>query len=88
MYENTDDLTVLFDSLEVLCGGGVCASGFGGVFGEGLFLGFVPVLVESALDFVGKMGCPDSGERAETAGSFDVADDSAHNHGGSLLSAK
>lgn len=62
VYKNTNDLTVLFDSLEIFGGGGVGASGFGGVFGESLLLGFVPVLVESALDFVGKMGCPDGGE--------------------------
>src|SRR5579859_7334362 len=84
VYKNTNNLTVLLDSFEVLGSGGVCASGFGGVFRKSLLLGFVPVLVESALDFVGKMGCPDGGERSETTGSFDVADNTAHNHGGSL----
>jgi hypothetical protein len=88
VYKDTNDLAVFLDSLEIFGSGRVGAGGFGSVFGESLLLGFIPVLVESALDFVGKMGCPDSGERAEAAGSFYVADDSTHNHGGSLLSAK
>lgn len=84
VYKDTNDLAVFLDSLEVLGSGGVGAGGSGSIFGESLLLGFVPVLVEPALEFVRKMGCPDSGERAETAGSFDVANDTADNHGWSL----
>ena len=55
-----------------------------GVLGEGLLLGLVPVLVEATLDFLGEMLGPDSGERAETAGGFDVANHTDDNHGRGL----
>ena len=47
---------------------------------EGLLLGAVPVLVEPTLDFVGKVGRPDGGKSAETAGSLDVANNTNNHH--------
>ena len=84
MDKHTNELTVLLDAFEVLCSGGFGASCGGSVFGEGLLLGLIPVLVESALDFIGEMGRPDGGEGSETTGSFNIADDTTDNHGRSL----
>jgi hypothetical protein len=84
MYQHTDDLTILFDAFEVFYGGGFGASGGSSVFGEGLLGGFVPVLAESAFDFVREMGCPDGSERAESTGSFNVTDNTTHNQWRSL----
>lgn len=50
-----------------------------GIPGEGLLLGTVPVLVEATFDFVGEMRSPNGGESTETAGSFDVANDTDDN---------
>ena len=78
--EDTDDGAVFLDALELAGDGG--AGGLGvllGVLGECLLLALVPVLVESALDFVGKMFGPDGGERAETAGSLNVANETNGN---------
>lgn len=50
-----------------------------GVLGEGLLLGVAPVLVESALDFLGKVLGPDGGESTETTRSLDVTDDTDNN---------
>ena len=85
MHEHTNDLTVLFDAFEVFGSSGFGAGSESSVFGEGLLLGLVPIFVESAFDFVGEMGGPDGGERAETTGSFDIADDTADDHRRSLV---
>ena len=45
---------------------------------------FVCVLVKSSFDFVREMGCPDGSERAESTGSFNVADNTTHNQWRSL----
>jgi len=79
--ENTDDSAVLLDTLELVGNGGTVVVGvLLGVLGESLLLGSVPILVESALDFVAEMLSPNGGEGAETAGGFDVTDDTDSNH--------
>ena len=83
--QNTDDLTVLCDSLQLLRDG--LSVGLGelfGVAGKGLLFGAVPVLVEATLDFVRQVLGPDGGEGSETSGSLDVANDTDNDHGGSL----
>lgn len=80
--KDTDDGAVLLHALK-LTGDGR-ARGLRvllGVLGEGLLLGLVPVLVEAALDFVRQVLGPDGGERAETAGGLDVANETDNNHG-------
>jgi len=79
--ENTDDSAVLLDTLELMSDGGTVVVGMLlGVLGESLLLGSVPVLVESALDLIAEMLGPDGCEGAETAGGFDVTDDTDSNH--------
>ena len=79
--KHTDDSTVFLDTLQLTGdrGAGIFGVLFG-VFGECLFLGFVPVFVEAAFYFVGKMLGPDGCEGAETAGGFDVANKANHDH--------
>jgi hypothetical protein len=78
--EDTDDSAVLLDALELTGDGGTGRLGvLLGVLGEGLLLGLVPVLVEATLDLVAQVLSPDGGERAETAGSLDVTDDTNGN---------
>jgi len=84
--EDTDDGAVLGDALE-FTGDRRLGSRFGvllGVLGEGLLLRPVPVAVEATLDFVGKVLGPNGGEGSETAGSFDVTDDTNDDHRRSL----
>ena len=72
--EDTDDGAVLLDALELAGDGGAVVLGvLLGVLGESLLLALVPVLVEAALDLVAQMLGPDGGERAQAAGSLDVA---------------
>lgn len=78
--EDTDDSAVLLDALELAGDGGTAGLGaFLGVAGEGLLLALVPVLVEAALQLVAQVLGPDGGERSETAGSFNVTDDTNSN---------
>jgi hypothetical protein len=78
--EDTDDSAVLLDALKLAGDGGTRRLGVGlGVLGEGLLLGLVPVLVEATLDLVAQVLSPDGGERAETTGSLDVANDTNGN---------
>ena len=73
--EHTHDRAVLLDALKLAGDGGTAVLGvLLGVLGEGLLLALVPVLVEPALDLVAQVLGPHSGERAETTGSLDVAD--------------
>ena len=81
MGEDADDGAVLLHALELA--GDVLATLLGvllGVLGEGLFLALVPVLVEATLDLVGKVLSPHSGQRAESTGSLDVADQANCHH--------
>jgi hypothetical protein len=50
------------------------------VLGEGLLLRLIPVLVESSLEFIGEMLCPDSGKGSEAAGSLNVTDKTDNDH--------
>jgi len=56
----------------------------GFVAGEGLALGLVPILVETALALLGEMLGPDGGQGTKTRGGLDVTDDTDDNHGGSF----
>lgn len=81
--KDTDDGAVFADAFElassrlaaILCM-------FLCVASESLLLGTVPVLVETTLDLVRKMGRPDGGEGAKTTGSLDVADHTDNDQGG------
>ena len=53
-----------------------------GVLSERLPLATVPVLVEATLHLVREVLSPNSGERTETAGRLDIADNTDHNHRG------
>lgn len=84
--EDTNDGTVLANSFQ-FSGDGRLGSRLGvllGVLGEGLFLGSVPGLVESSLDFVGKVLGPNGGERSQSSRSLDVTDDTDDDHGRGL----
>ena len=79
--EDADDGAVLLDALELA--GDALGAIIGmllRVLGEGLLLALVPVLVESALDLVGKVLSPHSGQRAQAAGSLDVANQANDHH--------
>lgn len=85
--ENTDDGTVLLDSLKISLDGGLGLVVFlesGGVLGEGLLLGGHPVLVEASLDVLVELGSPDGGKGTETTGSLDVTDHTDDLDGGAL----
>ena len=84
--DNTNDLAVLLDALNLLLG--VLALALGGVgnvdLGKGLLLGVSPVLVHAALELVAQVVAPNGGEGTKTAGGLDVADDTDNDHGGRL----
>ena len=78
--EDTDDRAVLLHALQLAGDGGAALVGvLLGVLGEGLLLALVPVLVEATLDLIAQVLSPDGGERAETTGSLDVADNTDGN---------
>ncbi len=71
--EDTDDLAVLLDALELAGdGGAVVLRVLLGVLGEGLLLALIPVLVEATLDLVTQVLGPDGGERSQTARSLNI----------------
>jgi hypothetical protein len=79
--KDANDGAVLLHALELLGNGRAAALGvLLGVLGEGLLLALVPVAVEAALDLVAQVLSPDGGERAETAGSLDVANKTDGDH--------
>lgn len=78
--EHAHNGAVLLHALQLAGDGGTLLLGVRlGVLGEGLLLALVPVLVEAALELVAQVLSPDGGERAETAGSLDVANDTNGN---------
>lgn len=80
--EHAHDRAVLGDALKVarLVALGV----LGGVLGESLLLGAVPILVEAALDLLREVLGPDGRERAQATGRLDVANDADDDHGRSV----
>lgn len=82
--KDAHNLAVLLDAVQLSLVLKRLLGGLLGVLGESLLLGAVPVLVESALDLIGKMGGPDGGQSAKTVRSGNVANNSDHNHGRSL----
>ncbi len=83
--EDTDNRAELADTLELALDElTVILLVVGGVLLESLTLGAVPVLVEAALEVVGLVVSPDSGEGTETAGGLGVTNNTANNHSGSL----
>ena len=85
--EDTDDVAVLLDSLEVsldgLLGLVVLLVALS-VLGEGLLLGVLPVLVETASELLGEVLSVDGGESAESSGGLNVTDKTDDLHGGAL----
>jgi len=82
---DTDNSTVLGDTFELRVDG--FSSSFRvflSVTGESLLLGFVPVLVETTLDFFRQMFSPDGGESTETTGGFNVSNNTNDDHWGSF----
>src|SRR5258705_12620672 len=76
VQKNTDNSVIFADTFELTCNIFSTILGmFISIVSEGHFLKTVPVLVEVVLDFVRKMGSPDSSESVETVGSFNVAND-------------
>lgn len=82
--KNSDNSTVLLDSLKLLGDGLGTALVLLSVLGESGLLGLVPVLVESSSDLLGKVLGPDGGEGSKTSGGLDVANNTDNNHGGSV----
>merc|ERR1711977_436395 len=82
--EDTHDGAVLLDTLDLLIDTSTL-SVLLGVAAEGLLaLGGTPVLVEAALALVAEMLSPDGAEGLEATRSLDVANKTAHDHGGAL----
>jgi len=82
--EDTDNLAVLLDALELAEEIGIAGLQLSAVASEALLLGAIPVLIEATLELVVQVLRPDGGQGAETTGSLDVADQTADHHGGSL----
>jgi len=76
--DGTDGNGVLFEHGQVAVDGGLALVGLPalGGLGESLLLGRIPAAVESALDFIGKMGGPDGLDRSGSVGGLDVSGDS------------
>jgi len=83
--QNADNSAVLLDALEFAGDRSLIAFGvLLSVPGESLLLALVPVLIEAALDLLAQMLSPDGSQRAETAGSLDVTNNTNADHGRSL----
>jgi len=81
--QDSNDGAVLLDLSEIGIDGLVLVLGkvLESVFGKGLLLGLVPVLVEASSDIVAQVLGPDSLEVSDTKGSLDVSDNTDWNHG-------
>ncbi len=81
----TDNSTVFLNPLDLLIED-LCLIGNESllILGEGLSLGFVPVLVEAAQTLIRQMLSPDSGERTQAMRGLDVTNNANNNHGWSL----
>lgn len=85
--ENSDDLAVLLDSLEIsvdMLVGVSLLFVLLGVVGESLLLGARVVLIESSDDTLRKLLGPDGGESSESSWGLDVTDHTDNNHWWSL----
>lgn len=88
--QSSDDGGVLGDSGQLTVDLLTVLRVLGGVLGESLLLGLVPVLVESSSDFLRKVLSPDGGQRSQASWGLDVTDKSDNNQrwgvddGGSL----
>ena len=82
--DNTNNSAELLDALQL--GFNVLGSILVllGVLGVSLFLGVVPVLVASALEFFTQVLSENSGESAKTVGGLDVSDNTNNDHGRGL----
>jgi len=78
--QNADNLAELLDAVELVVKVLWLLSSLLGILGESLSLGSVPVLVESALDFIRKMTSPDGGQGAKAVWSSNVTDNTDNNH--------
>jgi len=78
--QHANNLAVLLDAVQL--GGDLLRllSSLLGVLREGLLLGRVPVLVESATDIIGEMVGPDGGQGAKASGGGNVTDYADDNH--------
>lgn len=82
--QHTDNLAVLLDAVQLSLVLSRLLGSLLGVLGEGLLLGVVPVLVESALDLIGQVSGPHGGQGAQTVRSGNITNNTNDNHGGSL----
>jgi hypothetical protein len=74
--KNTDHLAVLLDAVDLELNVLGLLGELLGVLGEGLSLGAVPILVESAFNFIRQVTSPNSGKRTKTIGGLDVTNKS------------
>jgi len=86
--QNTHDSAELLDSLQLriftIASLSLVLGKLVGVFGEGLLLGVVPVLVEATFDLFVQVLGPHGSEGTETFGCLDVSNQTHHTHGRSL----
>jgi len=82
MNQSSDNSTVVDDSLDGKVKLGFVLRGVNlSIFGEALLLGFVPVFVESSLDFIREFLGPDGAKGSEASWCLDVTDHTGNFHG-------
>jgi hypothetical protein len=82
--DDADDGGVFLDAFEGGVEFGAVSFQTGRVFGEGFFLGAVPVFIKAAFDLIGEFSGPNGLERTEALRSFSVANNANNNHRGSF----